>query len=129
MAAIDQTKNTAKDICWARGDTKARVFTIKDSAGAVIDISSSTFRMVVNTLKDPTVATPGTVLFTAVGAFVTDGTDGQIQFAPTPASWADALSVSGLPTSVFYDIEETDGGGAIDTLIKGKVLVLQDIAK
>ncbi len=129
MAAIDQTKNTDKDICWARGDTKPRVFTIKDSAGVALDVSGSTFRMVVNTEKNPTVAAPGTELFDVAGVFVTDGTDGKVQFAPTPASWADALSVSGLPTSVFYDIEETDGGGAVDTLIKGKVSVLEDIAK
>jgi hypothetical protein len=84
--------------------------------------------MHVNTLKNPTVASPGTVLFTAVGSFVTDGTNGQVQFAPTPATWADSLDDS-LPTSVFYDIEETKAGGAIETLIKGKVIVIQDIAK
>lgn len=126
MAAIDKTSDSTKNICWARGDTKPRVFTIRDSAGAALDISGSTFRMVVNTDKDPSVAAPGTILFTAVGAFVTDGTDGQVQFAPTPASWADSLT---LPGTAFYDIEETDGGGAIDTLIKGKVLIIQDIAK
>jgi hypothetical protein len=126
MAAIDQTGNTVKDICWARGDTKPRIFTIKSSAGVALDISGSTFRMVVNTDKNPDTGTPGTVLFTAAGSFVTDGTDGQVQFAPTPATWADSLT---LPTSVFYDIEETDGGGAIDTLIKGKVVIVQDIAK
>lgn len=126
MAAIDQTKNSEKDICWARGDTDARVFTIQDSSGNALDISSSTFRMVVNTDRDPTVANPGTELFDVAGTFVTDGTDGQIQFAPTPASWADALT---LPTNVFYDIEETNGGGAIATLIKGRVRIEQDIAK
>lgn len=125
MAAIDLTGDSAKDICWARGDTKPRVFTMK-SGGVALDVSASTFRMVVNTDKNPSVATPGTVLFTAVGAFVTDGTDGQVQFAPTPAAWADALT---LPGQAFYDIEETDGGGAIDTLIKGKVIIVQDIAK
>ena len=49
-----------------------------------------------------------------------------MQFAPTPATWADALE---LPTTAFYDIEETDAGGAVETLLKGKVKIEQDIAK
>ena len=125
MAAIDKTDDSTKDICWARGDTKPRVFTIK-SGGVAIDISGSTFRMAVNTEKDPSAAAPGTVLFTVAGAFVTDGTDGKIQFAPAPATWADALE---LPLTAFYDIEETDGASAIETLIKGNVQIVQDIAK
>jgi len=127
MAAIDQTGNVDKEVCWARGDTKPRVFTIKDSAGVALDISGSTFKMTVNTDKDPSVATPGTVLFTVAGTFVTDGLDGQIQFAPDVATWADGLP--SLPTTVFYDIEETDGVAAIDTLIKGKVKIIQDVSK
>ena len=126
MAAIDKTQDTEFDICWARGDTKPRVFAIQNSSGAVIDVSGSTFVMRVNTLLDPTPAIPGIVLFTATGAFVVDGIDGRVQFAPTPVSWADALV---LPDVAFYDIEETDGNGDIDTLIKAKVLILQDIKK
>lgn len=129
MALLDKTKDKDFDICWARGDTKPRVFTVQDSAGTTVDVSGSTFRMRVNTEKNPTIASPGTILFTATGAFVTDGTDGRIEFAPTPSTWADALSVSGLPTKVFYDIEETDGNGDIETLIKGVVKIEEDIAK
>jgi hypothetical protein len=127
MAAIDQTGNSDKEICWARGDTKPRVFTIRDSAGVALDISGSTFKMTVNTDKDPSVAVPGTELFSVAGTFVTDGTNGQVQFAPTPVGWADGLP--SLPTTVFYDIEETDGATAVDTLIKGKVKIIQDVSK
>ncbi len=127
MAAIDQTANSKKTICWARGDTIPRVFTIKDSAGVVTDISGSTFRMRVNTEKDPNTGSPGTILFTAIGTFVTDGTDGKVQFAPTPVTWADALT---LPTTAFYDIEETvTATSTVETLIKGGVKIEQDISK
>ena len=126
MAGIDKTGDATKDICWARGDTKPRVFTKTDANGAAIDVSASTFRMTVNTDKNPSVASPGTVLFTAVGVFVTDGTDGQVQFAPTGIAVFDSLT---LPTTAYYDIEETDGVGAIETLIKGRVLIEQDTSK
>lgn len=121
MANIDQTSNSDKDICWARGDTAPRVFTI----GGGIDISTSTWRMVVSTQKNPTDSAD--VLFDVAGTFPNGGTDGQVQFSPSPASWADGLA--SLPTNVFYEIEETKSGGAIETLIKGKVKVEQDISK
>lgn len=120
MAGIDKTGDATKNICWARGDTSPRVFTI----GGGIDISTSTFRLVVSTEKNPTGSVG--VLFDVAGSFVTDGTDGQVQFSPSPATWADALN---LPTKAFYEIEETKAGGAIETLIKGTVEILQDIAK
>ena len=122
MATIDLTNDSDKDICWSRGDTAARVFTI--GGANPLDISGSTFLMAVNTEKDPTDVT--NQLFSVAGTFVTDGTDGQVQFAPTPATWADTLT---LPTNVFYEIQETKGGGAIETLIKGKVKVFQDLNK
>jgi hypothetical protein len=122
MAQTDKTGDPTKDICWSRGDTAPRAFTI----GGGIDISSSTWRMVVNTDKDPNTGEPGTVLFDVAGTFVTDGTDGQVQFAPTPATWADGLLE--YPARVFYEIEETKTGGAIDTLIKGIVIINEQIA-
>ena len=53
MAAIDQTKTATFDLCWARGDNDPRTFTIRDSAGVVIDISTWTLSMAVNVDKDP----------------------------------------------------------------------------
>ena len=81
--------------------------------------------MVVNTDKDPDATNPGTELFDVAGTFVTDGSDGQVQFRPSPATWADGLSE--YPFRAFYEIEQTTGAD-VDTLIKGVVIINQQIA-
>ncbi len=118
MAAIDQTKNAEKTICWARGDSDAKGFIIQDSDGVAIDITGFTFRLTVNTEKDPA---PGTELFTVTGV-LTDATNGKVGFAPT------AVDTDQTPGTYFYDIEQT-AAGLISTVIKGKVQIIQDISK
>lgn len=121
MAAIDQTKTEAFDLCWARGDNDPKTFTIRDAAGVIIDISSQTFGMSVNTKKDP----PDTAneIFQVAGIFVTDGTDGQIQFTPP------ALSLDGVtaPGTAFYDVNRITPSKK--TLVKGRVVFIMDIDK
>ena len=121
MAAIDQTKTKAFDICWARGDDDPKTFTIKDSLGVVIDISTWTLSMAVNTDKDP----PTTVneIFRVAGVFVTDGTDGKVSFTPPPTS-LDAVTA---PGKAFYDIQRITPSKK--TLVKGTVLFIMDIDK
>ena len=121
MAAIDQTKTEAFDICWARGDDDPKTFTIKDGAGVVIDISSWTLSMAVNTDKDP--ATTANEIFNVTGSFVTDGTDGKISFTP-PAASLDAVTA---PGSAFYDVNRITPSKK--TLVKGKVLFIMDVDK
>ena len=116
---IDQTKDATKLICWARGDSDARGFIVQNDAGVAIDITGFTFRLTVNTEKDPA---PGTELFTVVGS-ITDAPAGQVAFAPTSGQ------TDQTPGTYFYDIEQTDVGGLISTLIKGKCQILQDISK
>jgi len=121
MAAIDQTKTEAFDLCWARGDDDPKTFTIKDAAGVAIDISGWTLSMAVNTVKDPPDIT--TEIFQVAGVFVTDGTDGQISFTP-PATSLDAVTA---PGSAFYDVNRVTPSKK--TLVKGKVLFIMDIDK
>ena len=121
MAAIDQTGTEAFNLCWARGDDDPKTFTIKDSTGAVVDISTQTFSMAVNTDKDP--ATTTNEIFRVAGVFVTDGTDGQISFTPVATS-LDAVTA---PGSAFYDIQRITPSKK--TLVKGKVLFIMDIDK
>ena len=118
MAAIDQTKNATKNICWARGDSDAKGFVIQDSAGVAIDITGFTFRLTVNEEKNPD---PGVELFTVTGV-ITDATNGLVGFAPT------AVDTDQTPGNYFYDIEQT-AAGLISTVIKGKVQIIQDISK
>lgn len=119
MAEIDQTKNENALICWARDDADPRVFTIKDDAGAVIDISTWTFTLTVNSEKDPTDVTGQQ--FTIAGALVTDGTDGKVSFTPAPGD------TDITPNKYFYDIQRNTPSKK--TLIKGQCIILQDITK
>ena len=120
MAVIDQTKDATKTICWGRGDSDAKGFERQDSEGAVLDVTGFTFKMTVNSEKDPT--DTSNQQFTIVGALV-DALNGKISFAPTTTDTDIA------PDTYFYDIEQTDAGGGIATLIVAKCLIVQDITK
>lgn len=122
MAAIDQTKGAnaaSKAICWGRGDSDARGFIVQDSAGVAINITGFTFKLTVNSERDPT----DTVnqLFTVVGV-IGSPTAGTVSFAPLTT---DTVTIG----KFFYDIEQTDGAGLIKTIIKGKCEIVQDITK
>lgn len=123
--AIDQTQNDDFEICWGRGDNDPKGFTIKDSDGAAIDVTSFSFKMTVNTAKDPDPVGPpvvGVEQFTIVGVIVS-GPDGQISFSPLTTD-------TEIPATVyFYDIEQTDAASKIKTLVKGKLKIIQDISK
>ncbi len=117
---IDQTTDSDKTICWGRGDSSAKGFIVQTSAGVAIDISGFSFKLTVNSEKDPT--TTANQQFTIVGA-ITDATNGKVAFSPL------VTDTDIDPGTYFYDIEQTDGSGAISTLIIGKALIIQDITK
>jgi len=116
---IDQTSDATKTICWARGDSDAKGFIIQDSAGVAIDITGFTFKLTVNSEKDPLTTT--NQQFTVTGA-ITDATAGKVAFSPS------ATDTDITPDTYFYDIEQTESG-KISTLIIGKCLIVQDITK
>jgi len=120
MAAIDKTSDATKTICWGRGDSAARGFTIQDSAGVAIDITGFTFKLTVNSEKKPT----DTVnqQFTITGVIIV-AASGTVSFSPL------TTDTDITPGTYFYDIEQTDAGGKIATLIVGKCLIIQDISK
>lgn len=121
MAAIDQTKTAVFDICWARGDDDPKTFIVRDADEVAVDISTWTLSMAVNTERDPT----DTVneIFSVAGAFVTDGTDGQVSFTP-PANSLDAVTA---PSKAYYDINRITPSKK--TIIKGKVIFVMDVDK
>lgn len=121
MAAIDQTKDATKNICWARGDSDAKGFVVQDSAGVAVNITGFSFRLTVNTDKNPT-QNVGEELFTIVGV-ITDAVNGKVAFAPT------STDTDQIPGKYFYDVEQTDGSGLISTVIKGVAQIIQDISK
>ena len=117
---IDQTGNATKTICWGRGDSNAKGFVRQDNDGIVIDVTGFSFKLTVNSEKDPT--NTSNQQFTIVGVLV-DATNGQISFAPT------TVNTDIAPDVYFYDIEQTDAGGGIATLIIAKCVIVQDITK
>ncbi len=119
MAAIDQSQNAEKRICWGRGDSDAKIFTIRDSSGAVVDISGQAFTLSVDSLLDP--PDNATLEFALTGSFVTDGTDGQVQFAPTISETDIAVK------EYFYDLQRDTP--TKKTLIKAVAEIVQDITK
>ena len=121
MASIDQTKNTDFDLCWARGDDDPRIFTITDSAGVAVDISTWTLSMAVNTDQNP--ANTVDEIFSVGGTLPGGGTDGQVQFAP-PANSLDAVTAPGV---AFYEVNRLTP--SIKTILKGKVIFVMDIDK
>ena len=123
MAQIDQTENSAKIICWGRGDSDFKTFVIKGPTGSALDITGFTFTLTVNTEKNPDPAVPvGTELFSLTGA-ITDGPNGKVQFAPT------SVQTDQVPRMYFYDIQMVDGSSRKTTVIKGVARIVQDITK
>ncbi len=120
MAAIDKTGDATKTICWGRGDSNAKGFIRQDSAGVAIDVTGFSFKLTVNSEKDP--ANTTNQQFTIIGVLV-DAVNGQISFAPT------TTDTDIVPGTYFYDIEQTDGGGGVATLIIAKCVIVQDITK
>lgn len=117
---IDQTGESAKTICWGRGDSDAKGFIIQNSSGVAIDISGYTFKLTVDSRLNPDDAT--TQQFTLDGV-ITDAPNGAVSFTPT------SVDTDLAPGTYYYDIQQIDTGAAKKTIIKGKVLIVQDITK
>jgi hypothetical protein len=102
-----------------RGDTAADQFTITRD-GTAVDITGCSFKLTVNSEKDPVDAT--TQLFTVDGT-ITGAAAGEVEFAP------DATQADQSPGRYYYDVQMTDATGAIRTAAKGVYRILQDITK
>lgn len=110
---------TAIDIEKKRGDTRRHVFIIKDSAGAVVDISGwGSFVLSVTSDRSPPDAT--TLLEAMTGVLATDGTDGRVSFTPTGT-----LEVA----RSYYDAQAVDANTEKVTFAEGTYNVGQDRGK
>ena len=120
MAKIDKTSDTNKTICWGRGDSDAKGFIIQDSGGVAKNITGFSFKLTVNSEKAP--GNQDNEQFSLTGVLTTP-VQGKVAFAPT------AVDTDINPGTYYYDIEQTDSGGAKSTLLIGSVLIVQDITK
>lgn len=113
---------TLGDITFYRGDSYPITLTIRDKdTSDPVDITGYSFRMTVNTEKDPT--SIATQLFTVDGVLDADPTTGRVSFTPSDT---DTDHPSG---TYYYDIEMTDTGGNVRTIAKYKFKLVQDISK
>lgn len=103
-----------------RGDTAADEFTILDENQLPVNITSFSFVLSVNTLKNPPDGT--TELYRITGTIL-DGPNGVVEFTPS------SLQANQTPGKYFYDVQMTDAGGRIRTIDKGTYKYLQDITK
>lgn len=111
-----------------RGDTFSLILKIVNRSGTPVsgvypplDISAFTnIRWVADENKFPPDDT--TEVFDISGSFVTDGTDGQIAFTPSPTQ-ADNVG------TFFQEFQWTDGAGKLRTFAEGKLKMVQDRAK
>lgn len=102
-----------------RGDTAPDRFAII-SDGVAANITGSTFELTVDSLKDP--LNTATQLYSLVGT-ITNGAAGYLEFAPN------STQANQTPGRYYYDVQMTDGTGAIRTVVKGAYKYAQDITK
>jgi len=121
--SFDKTSEEASDYIVGRGDSRAKGFKLTDESGTAVNITGFTFSLTVNTHRNPDPGVPiGTELFTVAGVIISP-LGGTFSFAPT------AANTDQLPDTYFYDIQMTDAGGGIQTIIKGRFVIIQDISK
>lgn len=107
------------------GDTKRLTYTVKDSAGVVIDISGGAFRWALSRLKpDETTPVPvGDALFTksvGSGITITDGPNGELRVDLAPADTED------LTGSHYHELEMILGGST-STVAYGQMDIRTDL--
>lgn len=107
------------DITRYRGDTRRIRKTVRDGAGAVVDITDWAFVLTINSEADPEDAAEQVAQL--VGT-IYDAPNGVVDFLPAVAD----VEVAG---TFYYDIQATDADGGFTTLDKGQFTLLQDITK
>lgn len=104
----------------ATGDTWPIDLRLTDAEGTAIDISGYTLEMSVNEAENPD-DPEGTNLFTITGSIV-NASDGRFRFAVSEGNAALLVPLAG-GAAYWYDVQVTDGDGAITTIMKGRLPV------
>lgn len=102
-----------------RGDTAPDQFTITRD-NAAVSIAGCSFKLTVNPEKNPVDDTDQ--LFSVTGT-ITSAVAGEVEFSPN------STQADQVPGRYYYDVEMTDGVGAIRTVVKGVYRFVQDITK
>lgn len=103
-----------------RGDTVADIFVIKNSTGAAVDITGCSFKFTLNTLKAPIDALAQVY---QLNGTILDAPAGKVSFSPS------AVQADRTPGKYYYDVQMTDAGGVITTIVLDSYTYVQDITK
>lgn len=113
------------NICRNRGDTTTFTVTITSDGVTPINITGFEYTFTVDPSPAPDNATANLFQLTsnpAAGITLT-----------TPASGLLTIDIVGnedqTPSTYFYDLQQTDGGSDIRTVLKGEYQIVQDITK
>jgi len=111
------------NITYKRGDSRAIVFVLSDSAtGTALDLTGYTLPVLaVNSEATPVDIT--NQLFTVSGVIDADPTTGRISFSPT------TTDSDQNPGTYFYDAQIIDPNSGKLTFVAGEFTIEQDIAK
>jgi len=118
-AVTDSAGRLSVDLTVVRGDNYTQRFTLKDSAGVLVDVTGLSAKLSVNTDATPTDETDQ--LFEITGVPAGTPADGYFDFTP------DAAQALQTPDTYFYDVQITDGSGNKFTIAAGKWIVVADI--
>ena len=107
-----------------RGDTINLTGVVRDCAGAVINLTGGTLRFTAKLSRSDTDATSTTIKkYTGSGITHTDAAAGAYRVTLAPA---DTSSLTAT-TVYFWDLQLTDGSGAVFTVADGTLTVLVDV--
>ena len=116
------TVPATRDETRARGDNFPFQYEAKQADNSALDISTGyTFRFTVDPSDAPTSA--GSNAF-QVNGVVTNGPLGKVEFRPTPTQ----MNLN-PDQDWFYDIQMKDPQDYLYTMVKGKLIISQDITK
>ena len=112
---------TIIDIERVRGDNYPFYFQILQADGVTPEpITGFSFLMTADPEQDPPAATNNHFQLTGV---ISDGPNGKLNFVPSAANMD--LSID----THYHDVQMTDGTPYIRTVIRGKLIIEQDITK
>ena len=111
------------NLCRKRGDTFPIVVAVTDAeTGAAIALTGSdTFLLTVDPSPAPADNTAN--LFQLTGTVI-DGPNGRVRFGPLSSPQANQT-----PGTYFYDVQWTNAGGEVRTILEGQWEVEQDVTK
>ena len=105
-----------------RGDTFPLQYAVKNEDGTDKDITGATFLLSVYPQNEPRPVSAANMVFQVAGV-ITVALTGKVEFRPT------VDNMDQTPDIYYYDIQMTDSGAFISTIVEGSLTIKQDRTK